>query len=82
MGCCIFLKMTFHSCLSGCGCYLAPADGRDRCLMCLGSKHAEVAFVDESFVDEYSPREDDHLGVAIKTPLPQKRWSSLASASI
>ncbi len=23
-------------------------DGHDRCLTCLGSKHAEVAFVDES----------------------------------
>ncbi len=37
-----------HPCVSGCGRYLAPGDGHDRCLMCLGRKHAEVAFVDES----------------------------------
>ncbi len=25
-----------------------PGDGHDHCLTCLGSKHAEVAFVDEA----------------------------------
>ncbi len=33
---------------SGCGRYLAPGDGHDRCLSCLGIEHAEAAFVDES----------------------------------
>ncbi len=40
--------MSFHPCVSGCGRYLAPGDGHDRCLSCLGIKHAEAAFVDES----------------------------------
>ncbi len=47
----VFLKtrlsrMPFHPCVSGR--YLAPGDGNDRCLKCLGVKHAEAAFVDES----------------------------------
>ncbi|KAI2655852.1 Acetyl-coenzyme A carboxylase carboxyl transferase subunit beta [Labeo rohita] len=33
---------------SGCGRYLVPDDGQDRCLMCLGTKHTEAAFVEES----------------------------------
>ncbi len=37
-----------HPCVSGCDRSLALGDGHDRCLMCLDSKHAEVAFVDES----------------------------------
>ncbi len=41
-------KDAFHPCVSGCGRYLAPGDGHDRCLSCLGIKHAEAAFVDES----------------------------------
>ncbi len=40
--------MPFRPCISGCGRYLAPGDGHDRCLPCLGIEHAEVAFVDES----------------------------------
>uniref|UniRef100_A0A671T7S4 E3 SUMO-protein ligase PIAS1-like n=1 Tax=Sinocyclocheilus anshuiensis TaxID=1608454 RepID=A0A671T7S4_9TELE len=40
--------MSYHPCVSGCGCYLAPGDGHDRCLSCLGTKHAEGAFVDDS----------------------------------
>ncbi len=40
--------MPFRPCVSGCGRYLAPGDGNDRCLSCLGIEHAEVAFVDES----------------------------------
>ncbi len=39
--------MPFRPCVSGCG-YLAPGDGHDRCLSCLGIEHAEAAFVDES----------------------------------
>ncbi len=31
---------------SGCGRFLAPQDGHDRCLTCLGIQHAEEAFVD------------------------------------
>ncbi len=42
------LQTTCHPCVSGCGRYLVPGDGHDRCLTCLGSKHAEVAFVDEA----------------------------------
>ncbi len=40
--------MSFRPCVSGCGRYLAPGDGHDRCLSCLGIEHAEAAFVDES----------------------------------
>ncbi len=40
--------MPFRPCVSGCGRYLAPGDGYDRCLSCLGIEHAEAAFVDES----------------------------------
>ncbi len=39
--------MPFRPCVSGCGRYLAPGDGHDRCLSCLGIEHAEAAFVDE-----------------------------------
>ncbi len=45
---CVFLKMTFYLCVSGCGRYLAPRDGHERCIACLGLAHAEAAFVDES----------------------------------
>ncbi len=44
----VFSKMPFRPCISGCGRYLAPGDGHDRCLSCLGIEHAEAAFVDES----------------------------------
>ncbi len=37
--------MLYYPCISGSGCYLAPGDGHDRCLSCLGIKEA---FVDES----------------------------------
>ncbi len=40
--------MPFRPCVSGCGRYLAPGDGHDRCLSCLGIEHAKAAFVDES----------------------------------
>ncbi len=40
--------MTFYLCVSGCGRYLAPRDGHERCIACLGLAHAEAAFVDES----------------------------------
>ncbi len=40
--------MPLRPCVSGCGRYLAPGDGHDRCLSCLGIEHAEAAFVDES----------------------------------
>ncbi len=38
--------MSYHPCVSGCGHFLAPQDGHDRCLTCLGIQHAEEAFVD------------------------------------
>ncbi len=48
MGDRVFLKMSYHPCVSGCGRFLAPQDGHDRCLTCLGIQHAEEAFVDSS----------------------------------
>ncbi len=42
------LKMSYHPCVSGCGRSLAPQDGHDHCLTCLGIQHAEEAFVDGS----------------------------------
>ncbi len=44
----VFLRMSYHPCVSGCGRFLASQDGHDRCLMCLGIQHAEGAFVDGS----------------------------------
>ncbi len=44
----VFLKMSYHPCVSGCGRSLAPQDGHDHCLTCLGIQHAEDAFVDGS----------------------------------
>ncbi len=44
----VLLQTMCHSCVSECGRCLALGDGHDHCLTCLGSKHAEVAFVDES----------------------------------
>ena len=40
--------MSFRPCVSGCGRYIAPRDGHDRCVTCLGFQHAETAFVDGS----------------------------------
>ncbi len=40
--------MSYHPCVSGCGRFLAPQDGHNRCLTCLGIQHAEEAFVDGS----------------------------------
>ncbi len=42
--------MPFHPCPSGCGRFLSVDDGHDRCLQCLGRRHAEAAFVDDSCV--------------------------------
>ncbi len=42
--------MPFRPCPSGCGCFLSADDGHDRCLQCLGLRHAEAAFVDDSCV--------------------------------
>ncbi len=40
--------MSYHPCVSGCGRSLAPQEGHDHCLTCLGIQHAEEAFVDGS----------------------------------
>ncbi len=40
--------MSYHPCISGCGRFLAPEDGHNRCLACLGIQHTEEAFVDGS----------------------------------
>ncbi len=45
---CIFFKMSFRPCPSGCGHFLSADDGHDRCLQCLDFQHAEDAFVDDS----------------------------------
>ncbi len=42
--------MQFRPCPSGCGRFLSADDGHDRCLQCLGRRHAEAAFVDDSCV--------------------------------
>ncbi len=42
--------MPFRPSPSGCGCFLSADDGHDRCLQCLGLRHAEAAFVDDSCV--------------------------------
>ncbi len=43
----VFFKMPFRPCPSGCGRFLSADDGHDRCLQCLGRRHAEAAFVDD-----------------------------------
>ncbi|KAL0152779.1 hypothetical protein M9458_052502, partial [Cirrhinus mrigala] len=50
----IFLKMPFRPCSSGCGGFLSPSDGHDRCMLCLGRAHVEAAFVDGS-CPHYAP---------------------------
>ncbi len=42
--------MPFRPCPSGCGRFLSADDGHDRCLQCLGRRHDEAAFVDDSCV--------------------------------
>ncbi len=42
--------MPFRPCPSGCGRFLSADDGHDRCLQCLGRRHAEAASVDDSCV--------------------------------
>ncbi len=42
--------MPFRPCPSGCGRFLSTDDGHDRCLQCLGRRHAEAAFVDDSCI--------------------------------
>ncbi len=46
----VFFKEPFRPCPSGCGSFLSADDGHDRCLQCLGRRHAEAAFVDDSCV--------------------------------
>lgn len=72
------MDQLFKDAISGCGRYLVPGDGQDRCLMCLGIKHAKVAFVDDTF----PLREDDHLEAADQASLPPGGRSSVASAMI
>ncbi len=42
--------MPFRPCPSGCGRFLSADDGHDRCLQCLGRRHADAAFVDDSCI--------------------------------
>ncbi len=73
----VLLQTTYHPCVSGCGRCLALGDGHDRCFTCLSSKHAEVAFVDES---------SSHCGCSSRScgqaPLPRQRGGAVASVSI
>ncbi len=79
------------SCISECGCYLAPGDGHDRCLSCLGIK---VAFVDESCshcgkisIEELRTRLCFLQRGRVPVPLPWSRappgssWGSATSGS-
>ncbi len=45
-----FSRCRFVLCPSGCGRFLSADDGHDRCLQCLGRRHAEAAFVDDSCI--------------------------------
>ncbi len=72
--------MPFCPCVSGCGRYLAPGYGHDCCLSCLGVKHAEVAFVEESCshcggmtVAELQTRLRFLQGGGVPVPLPRSR---------
>ncbi len=42
--------MPFRPCPSGCGRFLSADDRHDCCLQCLGRRHAEAAFVDDSCI--------------------------------
>ncbi len=70
------LQTTCQPCVSECGRCLALGDGPDRCLTCLGSKHAEVVFVDES---------SSHCGCSSRScgqaPLPRQRGGALLPPS-
>ncbi len=46
----VFFKIPFRPCPSGCGRFLSADDGHKRCLQCLGLRHADAAFVDDSCV--------------------------------
>ncbi len=56
---------------------VALGDCHDRCLTCLGSMHAEVAFEDES---------SSHRGCSSRScgqaPLPRQRGGAVAAVSI
>ncbi len=72
----VLLQTTCHLCISGYGRCLAPGNGHDRCLTCLGSKHAEVVFVDES---------SSHCGCSSRScgqaPLPRQMGVALLPPS-
>ncbi|KAL0161559.1 hypothetical protein M9458_045284, partial [Cirrhinus mrigala] len=42
----VCFTMPFRPCPTGCGFYLYPNDRHDRCVQCLGRKHAEAAFAE------------------------------------
>ncbi len=50
--------MPFRPCVSGCSRYLAPGDGHDRCLSCLGIEHTEEALV------SFGAPPDDRMSIA------------------
>ncbi len=82
------------TCVSGCGRFLAPQDGHDRCLTWLGIQHAEEAFVDGAcsscghmIISELHKRLRyvKHGGVPL--PLPRSRvrhgtWGGAASGGV
>ncbi len=57
----VLLQTKCHPCVSGCGRCLALGVGPDRCLTCLGSKHAEVVLWMSHLLTV-----DAHLGVAAR----------------
>ncbi len=80
--------MTFYLCVSGCGRYLAPRDGHECCIACLGLAHAEAAFVDESCthcgkmtVSELRSRLQFLQRGGVPVPLPHSDPSQRVAAS-
>ncbi len=68
----VLLQATCQLCVSGCSLCLALGDGHDRFLTCLGSKHAEVAFLAES--SSHCWCSSQSCG---QTPLPRRRGGAL-----
>ncbi len=80
--------MTFYLCVSGCGRYLAPRDGHERCIACLGLAHTEAAFVDESCthcgkmtISELRSRLQLLQRGAVPVPLPRSNPPQRVAAS-
>ncbi len=74
--------------VSGCGRYLAPRDGHEHCITCLGLAHAEAAFVDESCthcwkitISELRSRLQSLQRSGVPVPLPRSTPPQRVAAS-